>query len=277
VSRNSQHNSSHAARSIAAIILAAGKGKRMNSDLPKVVHTVAGQPMVRWVVQTCRQSQADPIVLVIGHGAEHVRALFSNRETDIRFVMQHEQLGTGHAVDQARPLFESGEISIDDTDVFVLAGDGPLIRAQTLQTLLQKHRQSSAAATLATSIIPHPAGYGRIVRDSSGRFSRIIEEKDATPAQLQIHEVNPSYYVFQARPLFAQLGRIDNKNASGEYYITDIFSHMLRDGYRVEVIDAVPPEDIFSINDAQQLREIDEMLTARLTASRNVSKAEVAT
>src|SRR5690606_8737652 len=140
---------------------AAGKGTRMRSDLPKVAHPVADQPMVRWVVEACRSVGAAPIVLVVGHGAEAVRAIFLGDSDDIDFVMQEPQLGTGHAVKQARPVFEQ----LMDADVLVLCGDGPLIRAETLRTLLNAHRRSGAAATMATSVIPDPAGYGRIVRD----------------------------------------------------------------------------------------------------------------
>lgn len=249
---------------LGAIILAAGKGKRMNSDLPKVAHPVAGQPMVRWVVQAVRELNAQPIVLVVGHGADHVRRMFEQDSQDIVFVTQHEQLGTGHAVDQARPVFRE---MMDQTDVLVLAGDGPLVRAGTLRTLLEAHRRTKAAATLATSVIPHPDGYGRIVRDSLGRFSRIVEQKDASPDELKIHEVNPSYYCFQAAPLFEMLQRVDNRNASGEYYITDVFTHLLANGHGVEVIDAVPPEDVLSINDPHQLAEVDAILRARMSSS----------
>jgi bifunctional UDP-N-acetylglucosamine pyrophosphorylase/glucosamine-1-phosphate N-acetyltransferase len=265
VSVSSSTQSASRPTPLAAIILAAGKGKRMHSDLPKVAHAVAGEPMVRWVVQACREVGASPIVLVVGHGAEVVRDVFKG-ERDIIFVTQEQQLGTGHAVDQARSVF-ADRADLDRLDVLVLAGDGPLIRPATLRQMLEAHRRSNAAATLATSVIADPTGYGRIVRDASARFLRIVEHKDASESERSIREVNPSYYCFRAGPLFRTLKRIDNKNANGEYYITDVFSLLLGDGERVEVIDAVPPEDVLSINDPQQLADVDAILRRRLTGS----------
>jgi len=246
----------------------------MQSDLPKVVHEVAGRAMVAWVVDACRAAGAAPIVLVIGHGADAVRALFRN-DRDIVFVTQEPQLGTGHAVDQARGVFEKNPSLMGDADVLVLAGDGPLIRAETLWTMLEVHRRSGASATLATSVIPDATGYGRIVRDASGRFQRIAEHKDATPAERGIREINPSYYCFRAAALFEMLRLVDNQNASGEYYITDVLGHMLNSGLRVEVIDAVPPEDVLSINTPQQLAEVEAILQAR-TVAKNPSAPALA-
>ena len=175
-------------RVVDAVILAAGKGTRMQSDLPKVMHEVADRPMLHWVVDACRAAGATRIVVVVGFKGELVRASLAGA-SDIEFVEQTEQLGTGHAVDQARPAFAT----TPDHDVFVLCGDGPLIRPETLHTLLQTHRSAGADATLATAIIKDATGYGRIVRDADGGFSRIVEQKDATPEQLEICEVNPSY------------------------------------------------------------------------------------
>jgi bifunctional UDP-N-acetylglucosamine pyrophosphorylase/glucosamine-1-phosphate N-acetyltransferase len=246
----------------------------MNSDLPKVVHEVAGQPMVRWVVDAARELGAKPIVLVIGHGANEVRRLFAG-DNDVTFVTQEQQLGTGHAVDQARDGFQ--DLNLKHADVFVLAGDGPLIRPATLRALLDRHQTTDAVATLATSVIPDPTGYGRIVRDKTDRLLRIVEHKDASPEQRQIREVNPSYYCFRAGPLFDMLKLVDNKNANGEYYITDVFTHLLASGHRVEVIDAVPPEDVLSINDPAQLAEVESILHARLNGARRApTKVEVA-
>jgi bifunctional UDP-N-acetylglucosamine pyrophosphorylase/glucosamine-1-phosphate N-acetyltransferase len=235
----------------------------MNSDLPKVVHCVADEPMVCWVVKASREAGANPIVLVVGHGKEHVTTLFDG-DADIRFVTQEPQLGTGHAVDMARDVF--ADAALADADVFVLAGDGPLIRTQTLEQVLTTHRARQAAATLATAIIDDPTGYGRIVRDAAGHFERIVEQKDATEDELRICEVNPSYYCFRASVLFDLLTRIENNNASGEYYITDVLSLMLANGHRVEVVDAVPSEDVLSINTPAQLEQVSAILQSRLSS-----------
>lgn len=246
-------------RTQSAIVLAAGKGTRMKSDLPKVMHPAHGRPMVEWVVDAARAVGCTRTVLVIGHGADVVRAHFAAAQ-DVDFVMQMPQLGTGHAVDMARPVFERGALG---DDVLVLCGDGPLIRAHTLRTLLSVHRDTGAAATLATAVIPDPAGYGRIERDAAGSFLRIVEQKDATPAQLALREVNPSYYCFRSADLFDALRRVTNQNASGEYYITDVFELLLRDGKRVSVVDAVPPEDVLSVNTPEQLAEVSGILSSR--------------
>lgn len=263
--------------------MAAGKGTRMNSDLPKVMHPVAGRPMLFWAIDAAVQVGASPVVLVVGHGAEvverSVRAEMARcRERvpgaapagheapaaswrDIEFVLQSPQLGTGHAVDQARGLFERGRLG---RETFVLGGDGPLIRAATLRTLLEAHRSNGAAATLATSVIPDPTGYGRIVRSTDGGLDRIVEERDATAEIRQIREVNPSYYCFDTSLLFECLAKVENTNAAREYYLTDVFTLLRLRGLRVSVIDAVPPEDVLSINTPAQLAEVDSILRARL-------------
>ncbi len=252
-------SNSQSPRGLVAVILAAGKGTRMQSDLPKVMHPVMGRPMVHWVVDAARAAGATKIVLVIGHGAELVRAEFAGA-ADVEFALQEKQLGTGHAVMMAQPNLAS---CADSTDAFVLCGDGPLIRAETLATLLALHRREQAAATLATSVIGNPQGYGRIVRDGSGRLERIVEQKDASESERAIREINPSYYCFHTAALFGALAQVGNKNASGEYYITDVFGILRGQGRTVAAVDAVPPEDVLSINDPAQLAEVDAILRAR--------------
>lgn len=249
----------------AAIILAAGKGTRMNSDLPKVAHVVAGRPMIEWVVDACVSAGCGRIVLVVGHRQEVVRSIFegwADDEVRLEFAVQQPQLGTGHAVRCAEALLHE-EAARPGHDVFVLAGDGPLIRAQTLAGLLARHRAARASASLATAVIDDPSGYGRIVRDAGGRFCAIVEEKNATPAQRAIREINPSYYCFDARALFECLEGVTRDAVSGEYYITDVPALLLARGERVEVIDAVPPEDVLSINTPAQLQDVDRVLRAR--------------
>ncbi len=253
-----------AARPLAAIILAAGKGTRMPGEMPKVVYRVADRPMVDWVVDAARLIGANPIILVVGYKLEHVRSIFDGpRNEDIRFAVQSEQLGTGHAVQSAAPLLAGF-----DGDLLVLCGDGPLIRAETLDRLRERHRSTGASMTLATSSIDDPSGYGRIIRDSAGEFVAIVEDRNATPAQRAVHEVNPSYYCFNWRDLSAALRDIRPNPQSGEYYITDVPEILRAQGKRIEVIEAVPPEDVLSINTEAQLREVDAILSARLEACR---------
>lgn len=261
---DSNHPTNHSstgehARPVAAIILAAGLGKRMGSDLPKVVHRVADEPMVRWVVEACRAVDCSPIVLVVGHGSEHVREIFSADDADLIYARQPQQHGTGHATACAAEA-----LADFDGDVFVLAGDGPLIRADTLRTMLEHHRAANGAATLATAVIEDPTGYGRIVRDKNGRFDRIVEHKNATDEQSAIHEIYPSYACFDARLLFDMLPRLERNETTGEYYITDVPEMLKQHGHRVQIVDKVPPEDVLSINTPEQLAEVDAILRARL-------------
>ena len=242
-----------------AIILAAGKGKRMGSDLPKVLHHVAGKPMVQWVVDACRKADVARCVVVIGHGGELVKAALAG-QSDCVFVEQTELLGTGHAAQMAAPLF----VAEPDTDVFVLAGDGPLIRAETLTALLNGHRKTAAKATLATSLVADPSGYGRVVRAADNTFGKIVEQKDASPDELVIREINPSYYCFSSKSLFETLKAVRPNNAQGEYYLTDVPGLLKQQGRTVTLIDAVPPDDVLSINTLEQLAMVDAILRKRL-------------
>lgn len=242
----------------------------MKSDLPKVLHPVGSppRPMVQAVIDACREAGCARIVLVVGHRQELVREAVAGQR-DVEFALQPEQLGTGHAVRCAESLFKDDIAAGVGTgrNCFVLAGDGPLIRAETLRQLLSLHRGSRALATLATSVIPDPSGYGRIVRDgpggASGKFVGIVEQKDCTPEQLKIGEVNPSYYCFDTAALFNTLAHVKRNESSGEYYVTDVPGMLLAEGKRVEVIAAVPPEDILSVNTPEQLAEVDRIYQSR--------------
>ena len=242
-----------------AIIMAAGKGTRMGGDLPKVLYPVAGEPMVKWVVRACRAAGAERCILVVGYKQELVREALAD-EAGVEFVAQLEQKGTAHAAQMAEPAFEGKPIG----DLFVLAGDGPLIRSQTLGRLLEVHRRSGASATLATSVIDDPTGYGRIIRDADGQFDAIVEQKDATEEQRSVKEVNPSYYCFDGGQMFKTIDQIGANNAQGEYYITDAPGLLKQQGHTVTVVDAVPPEDVLSINNPEQLAEVDQILRERL-------------
>ncbi|MCC6428820.1 MAG: ribose-phosphate diphosphokinase [Phycisphaerales bacterium] len=244
----------------AAIILAAGKGTRMNSDLPKVAHKVGGRPMVCAVVDACRAVGCERIVVVVGYKQEIIRKALEGM--NVEFAVQDEQLGTGHAVRSAKANF-AADAAVPGRDVFVLCGDGPLIRAETLKKMLDCHRGQKAAMTLATAIIEDPKGYGRIVRDAGGRFQSIIEQKNATPEQLSIREVNPSYYCCDVHHLFTSLDKVQRNPISGEYYVTDVPEMLLKAGQRVEVLPAVPPEDVLSINTTQDLEMVDRLYRSR--------------
>jgi len=247
-----------------AIILAAGKGTRMGSDLPKVIHPVGDRPMVSIVVEACATVSCSPIVAVVGHGREHVKRALEGASGDVRFALQAEQLGTGHAVLAAES--ELGDVS-PDADVLVLCGDGPLIRDETIRTLLDTHRSTNAAATLATAVVDDPTGYGRVIRDEQGRFARIVEQKNANSDELAIREINPSYYCFKLGPLMDALRNVERNPKTGEYYLTDVPALLLANGARVEVVEAVPAEDVLSINTPEQLAEVDRIYRQRRGAT----------
>jgi len=240
---------------LAAIILAAGKGTRMDSDLPKVVHEVAGKPMVQWVVDAVREAGADRVILVVGHCAEIVK----DKVRGCEYVLQEPQLGTGHAV-----LVCKETLADFDGNILILGGDGPLLRASTVHDMVSLQEETSAAATLATSIIPDPTGYGRIVRDKNDKFEAIIEHKNATPDQIEIHEVYPSYAVFNSNNLWTSLDELKPNPLTDEYYLTEIPRMLKEHGEEVEVINAVDPEDILSINTPEQLQEVESILLARI-------------
>ncbi len=245
--------------------MAAGKGTRMGvagEGLPKVMVPTLGRPMVDWVVEACREAGISRIILVVGHMAPMVQAAYAG-QPDVECVTQEPQLGTGHAVDQARPVLERLDPS---APVVVLGGDGPLIRAATIGCLIREHRSHGAAATMATSVIADPTGYGRIVRDADGRFTAIVEHKDASDAQRAIGEVNPSYYCFRNEDLLRELSRVDNKNANGEYYLVDVLTLLCAAGRPVHVVSAVPPEDVLSINTPEQLAQVESILGRREAA-----------
>ncbi|MEM9165574.1 MAG: NTP transferase domain-containing protein [Planctomycetota bacterium] len=244
-----------------AIILAAGKGTRMRSDLPKVCHPVGGRPMVAIVTDACLAAGCERVVAVVGYKQELVREALAAFGDRVAYAVQEEQLGTGHAVRCAIPALHHAD---PETPVLVLCGDGPLIRLDTLRALLSRHTESNAAATLATAVLDDASGYGRIKRDAEGRFVGIVEQKNATEDELAIREVNPSYYCFRLGDLAEGLGALTRNELTGEEYITDVPAWLLGRGGTVEVIDAVPSEDVLSINTPEQLAEVDTIFRARI-------------
>jgi len=244
--------------SLTAIILAAGKSTRMKSKKPKPLHEICGRPMLSYVLEACYGVGCKKVLVVIGHGKEEIIAEFGG-DKRITFVEQTEQLGTGHAVRSCVPHMK------DVTgDVFILAGDGPLIRADVLRTLLHAHQDEKAAASMATAILDDPTGYGRIIRDEAGEFIEIIEQADATPEQRQIQEVFPSYYCIKAAELMLAVGKITNKNKKNEYYLTDLYAIIRQSGKKVTAVQAVLPEDVLAVNDRVQQAEVDAIMQDRI-------------
>jgi len=243
---------------LAAIILAAGKGTRMKSELVKVMHPLAGLPLVAWPVKTARETGAASIVLVVGHQAEKVRDYFAG-ETDILFACQEEQLGTGHAVASARQSLAgfSGR-------VLILCGDVPLIKAETIRAMLHHHQQQDAVVTVLTASLPQPFGYGRIIKDQDGRVERIVEEKDAAEGERLITEINSGIYCVESGFLFSAIATLKNDNAQGEYYLTDIIKSAATAGLTCVSFPVGEPVEVMGVNDRLQLAEAGMVIRTRI-------------
>ena len=243
--------SSEAGGACAALILAAGKGTRMKSDMPKVMHTLAGRELVRWVIDAARAAGLDPVILVVGHQAERVREALAG-EPGLRFVVQAEQLGTGHAVQMAAP-----ELAGRGGEVLVLAGDAPLIRAETLRALVDHHRARGAAATVLTAELDDPAGYGRILRDAAGDVAAIREHRDASEAERAVREVNSGIYCFRVDALLAALRELRADNDQAEYYLTDTLAILRTAGETVAARLCGDAWEIAGVNDRDQLAAME--------------------
>ncbi len=243
-------------RNLAAVILAAGQGTRMKSDLPKVLHPVVGTPMLGHVVQTAKALDATPIVAVIGHAADLVRT--SMEGENLSFALQTEQLGTGHALQCAEDSLKgfSG-------DLLLLCGDVPLLRDITLQALLGHHCETSASITILTAQMTDPTGYGRIIRGLNG-VERIVEEKDANSEERLVSEINTGIYLFRAPEVFDFLQQLDNRNAQGEYYLTDVVAAARLAGERVEALLVKDAHEAMGINDRIQLAKAGEIMRQRI-------------
>ncbi|MGI6550910.1 MAG: bifunctional UDP-N-acetylglucosamine diphosphorylase/glucosamine-1-phosphate N-acetyltransferase GlmU [Syntrophomonadales bacterium] len=239
---------------ITGVILAAGKGVRMRSRLSKVLHPVAGIPMVGHVARAARAAGIDSLVLVVGHGREQVMEAMAS--DGVQFVVQEQQLGTGHALLQAEEAVGGSEI------ILVLCGDTPLLRAETLEKLINYHQENQAAATVLTAQLECPEGYGRIIRDQLGDIVRIVEEKDASPQEKEIREINSGIYCFD-KEVFQTLKGITPENAQGEYYLTDALVEYRKRGCRVLALPAALEEDIYGINDRSQLAFAERILRQR--------------
>ncbi len=248
------------------VILAAGQGKRMKSALPKVLHPVAGQPMLTHVLRTAAQLQPERIVVVIGHGAEQVRAAYVER-SDFTFVLQQPQRGTGHAVAQALPALDSS------VPTLVLYGDVPLVRPETLTQLVA---QAADGVGVLTVNLTDPTGYGRIVRDAQGAMSTIVEHKDANADELGIHEVNTGILVAPTGPLWHWLARLSDDNAQREHYLTDIVAHARGDGLRVTAVPCVEEHEVLGVNGKADLAVVERMAQARAAAALMAAGAQLA-
>jgi bifunctional UDP-N-acetylglucosamine pyrophosphorylase / glucosamine-1-phosphate N-acetyltransferase len=234
------------------IVLAAGLGKRMRSDLPKVLHPVAGRPLLAHVLDAARALSPRKIVVVHGHGAEQVRAAF--RDFPIEWILQREQLGTGHAAQQALAALDAG------ADALILYGDVPLVTPATLRRLVEAAGEGLALLTVE---LPEPSGYGRVVRDAGGRVARIVEEKDATAAELAVREVNAGFMALGVRRLAAWLGKLDNRNAQKEYYLTDLIGMAAAERLPVTAVKVDDRWEVAGVNSKEELAALERVAQRR--------------
>lgn len=240
---------------LSAIVLAAGQGTRMKSKKPKVAHEILGKPMVNWAIDAARGAGAENVVVVLGHGKDHVEPLCKGCET----VTQEQQLGTGDAVKSARAALKGQTGS-----VIVTYGDCPLMTSEVLQKLVEIRESENHAAVVLTMTLDDATGYGRIVRDTTGKILKNVEQKDCTPEQAKIKEANAGFYCFDIKALFDALSKLNNNNAAGEYYLTDVIEILVNDGQSVEGYCAPDVSVAEGVNSRVQLEQATQILRARI-------------
>lgn len=245
---------------LATIILAAGKGTRMRSDLAKVLHPICGNPMLSYPLRLARVVGSEIIVVVVGYQSDLIREKV--RGKDLVFVEQKEQLGTGHAVLQTRDVLRDFE-----GDILILCGDVPLLLPSTIENLLESHLSSNAAVTVLTTLLNNPTGYGRVVKGTGNAVLKIVEERDATTSEKKIREINSGIYCTVSRFLFEAVTRIDNKNAQGEYYLTDILEIAGEMGYKTNSFLVHDPLEVMGINTIEDLERADRVMEERRVLS----------
>ena len=242
---------------IKAVILAAGKGTRMKSELPKVIHKALGKPMVLYAIDAAMEAGAglSDVCLVVGHKADLVKEVVGDGVT---YVLQKEQLGTGHAVKCAEEFIGKDGLTM------VLCGDTPLITGRTLKALVDTHLAEGNTITVLTARVKDPTGYGRIIKDKAGNFIKIVEEKDATEEERSVNEINSGMYLFDSKALSMALSRLTNHNAQGEYYLTDTIEIVKTEGQgKVATLVVEDEDEIKGVNSPDQLKEAERILSER--------------
>jgi bifunctional UDP-N-acetylglucosamine pyrophosphorylase/glucosamine-1-phosphate N-acetyltransferase len=247
-------------RTTQAVVLAAGKGTRMKSARAKVLHEALGAPLLEHVLRAVQSLAVEPVTVVVGHQAEAVEAAFAGRGLD--FVRQEPPLGTGHALQSARAQLSAHP----ERTALVVNGDLPLLRAETLASLLKVHRESRAAATLLTVILDDPGAYGRVLRGTDGQVRTIVEARDATAEESQVREINAGIYAFEVPALLEVLGALQPQNAQGEYYLTDAIGLLRSAGRSVHAVTAADAREALGVNTLAELAEVSQLLRARRSA-----------
>ncbi len=239
---------------ISIIILAAGKGVRMKSELPKVMHKIKGKPMIIRVVEITKKLDVKKTVIVVGYKKDIVQKALKNFDS-VSFVEQNKQNGTGHAV-----MMTEREFTDFHGNIVVLPGDVPLLKAKTIKNLIKTHVQNNAAATVLTAKLDNPKGYGRIIRDRDGFVEKIVEQKDATEEEKTVNEINSGIFCFDSKKLFQTLPFINNNNSQNELYLTDTLEIFKNKGYKIAAVVAENPIEISGINSQKQLEKLESIL-----------------
>jgi len=254
---HNDHKGDHQVEAVAAVILAAGLGTRMRSRLVKVLHPLAGRPMLAHVIEAVRQAGVPRVVVVVGHQQEAVRRAIGD---GVEYAVQEQQLGTGHAVMQA-----ASRLGRHEGTILVTCGDTPLYRPETFRKLIQEHLKSGAKATLLSTVVEDPRGYGRVVRDAAGRLEAVVEERDISSDQVRaIKEINTGTYCFESPLLFEMLALLRNDNQQGEYYLPDTLRLLRERGHAVGVSRLEDPAEAMGVNDRCQLAAAEKALRARV-------------
>lgn len=243
-------------KNLAGIILAAGMGKRMqNPEIPKVLCELNGKPLIEYVLETLNKLNPKKNVVIVGHKKEKLYDYLKKFNGSIHTCEQNEQLGTGHAVAQAEPLFTEYK-----GDILILAGDVPLISVDTLNKFAKQHYKANADVSVLSTTAPNPTGYGRIIRDSEGNFKKIVEEKDAKPAEKAVTEINSGVYLIKSRLLFTSLKFVSNSNEQGEYYLTDIIEILRVNGAIVRAFSVADFDELQGVNSPADLERCEKHL-----------------
>ena len=239
-------------KSLTSIILAAGKGTRMNSNIPKVLHEVGGKPMIIHVIQTAKILGSEQVITVLGYEHEMVQEII--KDEGIKFALQLKQLGTAHAVLQCCNILENYY-----GNILILYGDVPMTKVTTLSNLMSIHENEDACCTILTTDLPDPTGYGRIIRNSNHSLVKIVEEKDASIEERKIQEINSGIYVFDSQTLFRLLPLVGNNNKQNEYYLPDVINLIIQEGGKVAIDKIIDYIEIQGVNNLEQLHDVNEL------------------
>ncbi|WHH57603.1 bifunctional UDP-N-acetylglucosamine diphosphorylase/glucosamine-1-phosphate N-acetyltransferase GlmU [Petroclostridium sp. X23] len=243
-------------KDLSAIILAAGEGKRMNSKTSKVLHKICGKPLIEWVYDSIQEAGIQDCIMVVGHKADQVKSYMGQK---VKFALQEKQLGTGHAVMQAQPMLTGMQ-----GHVIILCGDTPLIKGETIKSALDYHIENDHSATILTTEVDNPTGYGRIIRDVQGNVLKIVEQKDTNQDEQEIKEINSGIYCFKTAHLLNALAKLNNDNSQGEYYLTDTIEIILQNNSKVGAVKIGDPEELQGINNRFQLSEAERVMQQRI-------------